>query len=216
MKKAYNAEVVDDDSVTIPQQAASNDEEPFAFELAEPALDTPSTRSSGSPSHEDRRPALIEKMERRTYVVSGMEAKIAMMARLTDVASEMVATMFQRFCTIEDKLTQVQPPFQPAFQGADNWHWHCSEPEDIPTPAQPSLPEVQMPLPPLESTALTDVSNRSVGGELVGHEYTIPQYDVDHCRIYRLQVQEKPGWSTSYKAVHQTGEVREQHQGHIQ
>ena len=91
--------------------------------------------------------------------------------------------MLQRFRTIEDKLTQVQPPFHPAFQGADNWHWHWPEPEDIPTPAQPSLPKVQMPLPPLGSTALGDVSNRSVDGALIGHEYVIPQDDVDHWLI---------------------------------
>ena len=56
-KKAYNAEVVDSGSLTAPQQAASNDD------LAEPALGAPSTSSSGSPSHEDRHPALIAKME---------------------------------------------------------------------------------------------------------------------------------------------------------
>ena len=78
---------------------------------------------------------------------------------------------------------QVQPPFQPAFQEADNWYKHWPKPEDMPTPVQPSLPEVQTPLPPFESTALADVSNRSVGGGLIGHECTIPRDDVDHCLI---------------------------------
>ena len=72
-----------------------------------------------------------------------MEAtKIAMVGHFTDVVSEMEATMLQRYCTIEDKLTQlqqdrtgaVQPAFHPAFQGADNWHWHWPKAEDIPTP----------------------------------------------------------------------------------
>ena len=53
-KKDYNAEVVDDGSITAPQQATSNDEEPLVFELADPALGKPSSSSSGAPPHEDR------------------------------------------------------------------------------------------------------------------------------------------------------------------
>ena len=94
----------------------------FVFELAEPAVGAPSTSSPRSPPHEDRWPDLIEKME----------AKIAMVARLTGMVSQMEATMLQRFRTSEDKLTQlqqnctgaVQPAFQAAFQGADDWDWH--------------------------------------------------------------------------------------------
>ena len=135
-KKAYNPEVVDNGSVTAPKQAASNDEEPFVFELAELALGAPSTSYPESPPYEARWPALIEKMERLTDVVSGMEAKITMVARLTGMVSQMEATMLQRFHTIEDKLTQlqqdrigaVQPAFQAAFQGADNWDWHWPKP----------------------------------------------------------------------------------------
>ena len=33
---------------------------------------------------------------------------------------------------------------------------------------------LQTPLPPIESTALADISNRSIGGGLVDHAYTIP------------------------------------------
>ena len=42
---------------------------------------------------------------------------------------------------------------------------------------------LQTPLPPVESTALADMSNRSIGGGLVGHAYTIPQDDADSCLI---------------------------------
>ena len=175
VKKAHSTEVFDDGSVTAPQQVTSNDEEPFAIELPEPALGAPSTSSSGSPPHKDRRPALIERMEHFTDTVSGMEAKIVMVARLTDVVSGMEATMLQRFRSIEDKLMQVQPPFQPAFQVIDKWHWHWPKPEDLPTPAQPSFPEIQTPLPPLESTALADVSNRSVGGGLFAMNIPFPR-----------------------------------------
>ena len=104
-----------------------------------------------------------------------------------------------------EQFSQHFSHFSATFQGADNWHWHWPEPEDIPTPAQPSLPEIQMPLPPLESTALVDVSNRSIGGGLVGHAYTIPQDDVDCCLITCK--------SRRNLAGQQTGE---QHQGHVQ
>ena len=50
-KKANDAEVVDNGSVTAPQQAASNDEEPLVFELAEPVLGAPSTSFFGSSPH---------------------------------------------------------------------------------------------------------------------------------------------------------------------
>lgn len=53
-KKAYNTEVVNDDSITAPQQATSNDEEPLLFELADSALGEPSSSSSGAPPHKDR------------------------------------------------------------------------------------------------------------------------------------------------------------------
>lgn len=171
VKKAYSTEVFDDGSVTAPQQVTSNDEEPFAIELPEPALGAPSTSSSGSPPHEDRRPALIERMEYFTDMVSGMEAKKVMVACLTDVVSGMEATMLQRFHSIEDKLIQVQPP----FQVTDKWQWHWPKPEDMPTPTQPSLPEIQTPLPPLGSTALADVSNRCVGGGLFAMNIPSPR-----------------------------------------
>ena len=164
-KKAYNTEVVNDDSITAPQQATSNDEEPLLFELADSALGEPSSSSSGAPPHKDRWPALIEKMERLTHVVSGMEVKIAMVGHLTDVMSGMEATMLWCFRTIEDKLMRLQDRTA-AFQGAYDWHWPEPPLEDIPVPALPSFPDVQTPLPPLKSTALADVSNRSVGGGL--------------------------------------------------
>ena len=81
--------MVDEGSVTVPQQATSNDEEPLVFELDDPALGEPSTSSSGSSPHEGRRPTLIEKMERLTDMVSGMEARIAMVGRLTNVVANM-------------------------------------------------------------------------------------------------------------------------------
>ena len=72
-KKVYNAEVVDDgSSFEVPQQAtrtAAEEDEPLAMELADPA--PAQTRRS---PHQDRQPALIQKMDNLADAVAGLEA----------------------------------------------------------------------------------------------------------------------------------------------
>ena len=57
IKKMYNAKVVDDGSV-VQQKATSNEDEPLAMELANPA-----TAEAQRSTHEERQPALIDRME---------------------------------------------------------------------------------------------------------------------------------------------------------
>ena len=74
-KKVYNAEVVDDgSSFKVPQQAtrtAAEEDEPLAMELADPA--PAQTRRS---PHQDRQPALIQKMDNLADAVAGLEARV--------------------------------------------------------------------------------------------------------------------------------------------
>ena len=149
------------------------------FELAEPAQTEPSIDPSGPPPHKDRQPALITMMELLTDIVSGMETKIEMVGSLKNMVAEMQTKLLRQFQTLEDKLTKLQGDRAEEFHEAEDWHW----PADLPAPVLPSLPDGQTPPQPLESTALADVSNRSVG---IGHgvpvdTYTIPQDVVDLC-----------------------------------
>ena len=87
-KKTYNAEVVDDGSTVQAQRPTASREEPlFTLEMVDP----PPADSQGPPPCEERQPALIEKMERLTDIVAGLEARI-----------------LSRFDSVEDRLTKLQ------------------------------------------------------------------------------------------------------------
>ena len=76
-KKTHNAEVVDNDSrvavqqpVEVQQPATSNEDEPLVMKLVDPAP------TENRPTHEERQPTLIIKMECLTDLISGLEARI--------------------------------------------------------------------------------------------------------------------------------------------
>ena len=98
-KKVYNAEVLDDGSgFAVPLQetaSATNEDEALLLESADPP--PPET---GVQEHEDRQPALIERMEALTDALSGLEAKMlcqfqAQEERLTRLFHDLT-TEFQR------------------------------------------------------------------------------------------------------------------------
>ena len=86
-KKTYNAEVVGDGSIAEVQQVTFHEDEPFAMELVDPAP----TYTQGPPSHKQRQPALISRLE-----------------QLADVVANLKARIFCRFDSIEDRLTKMQ------------------------------------------------------------------------------------------------------------
>ena len=93
-KKKYNAEVVDDGSASVPQEApriATAEEEPLLLELANPAPE----EAQESP-HQDRPPALIQKVDSLVDTVAGLEARGARQyLQLVDVVEQLVARVAQ-------------------------------------------------------------------------------------------------------------------------
>ena len=179
-KKTYNAEVVDDGSrVQVPPQPASNEEEPLAMELVDPAP------AEDSP-HEERQPALIDRMERLTDLITGLEARV--LCRFDGLQV--------RFDGLEGRLTQLQldvERLKNCHVGAEDQHAEQLEdlPENLPAIVQPSHQEMETPAhtlwtpwPRFESPALADVSNRSANGVTTsasGHESVISQELLTNC-----------------------------------
>ena len=88
--KKYNAEVVDDGSASVPQEAPRNataGEEPLLLQLADPAPE----EAQESP-HQDRLPALIQKIDSLVDTVAGLEARGARQyLQLVDLVEQLVA-----------------------------------------------------------------------------------------------------------------------------
>ena len=111
-KKVYNAEVVDDgSSFEVPQQAtrtAAEEDEPLAMELADPA--PAQTRRS---PHQDRQPALIQKMDNLADAVAGLEARVTcqfqqLLTQLANLQKDLDEVKRSRVSTVEESLPRRQ------------------------------------------------------------------------------------------------------------
>ena len=170
-KKAYPAEVVDDGrELAVPhQEAGAIEDEALLLETASPAP----TETAGS-SHEDRQPALIERIEVLTDAVSRLEAK-----------------MLCQFQALDERVVGIQKTVEDLKKS----HTRASIPLVVTEYVQPSAkepPEVQnlpatpyqhLQSPPTAQTqqtpashwsALSDFTNRTAGN-------AIAQEDVAYC-----------------------------------
>ena len=170
-KKAYPAEVVDDGrELAVPhQEAGAIEDEALLLETASPAP----TETAGS-SHEDRQPALIERIEVLTDAVSRLEAK-----------------MLCQFQALDERVVGIRKTVEDLKKS----HTRASIPLAVTEYIQPSAkepPEVQnlpatpyqhLQSPPTAQTqqtpashlsALSDFTNRTTGN-------AIAQEDVAYC-----------------------------------